>query len=1768
MPASPSRIKNTTITLVTLAVLALATFGYFYFYIQQREDALQARHYRVLNQMRQNILALNDTYLKNAGNNAAKDLQQLQNQAAVMYNDRLQLNNERVARGIEALAGRYGVVSSPLKDSLKAYLLDKFTVQLITSEDVSLKGAAFEIGERFLTRKCDNSSIDQPFQVNDSTGVFVRDCQSVIVEQNGIERSIDFINIPDVKLEITFEEFDDYYKQKINLNYKLREYENTATGYRQSILRKAPDGWELVYTDTILTREGAYEFELTRPFDDLISKVLREDIFDEFVVYRVLQDSAAIKSRNSKYESIFQTFEENFFSRQLAGEMDSLLSRQLDSEKRHNISGVPFRIYLQPLHLLRGEELFVCGLVDQGQFESEKARIPPLIILFIVLAVFMVLLAFPSLKLLLMSKHESLSVSDLFLSLISLIMGTSMVVLMLFNGYRVFLEDEKQRKGELEGLHQEISEALFAELKDIHTQLKHYDTLEAAFKLPNPQEGSIMRVLSNPDDTLLYPRYYPYFNALLWATPDARIGKEITPRENPTPKVDITGRKYLERFRENQAWNLPYPEESKAFMLESILTRTTGDQLAVVSTNSQTQAPIVFLSTYLHSVIHPVMPLGYGFCILNQEGDVLFHSDKSRNLQENFLEECSLKDLRSTMYSRAALHAEGSYLGVDHNFYLKPLDKLPLFLITFENKSFYRMAHAQALSLNILFALAFLAFVLLFLALLYIFRPTASSLKHSSYVLDWLRPTQLNTNNYRRLFLMNLVILLALIFTVRQADDLTSIILILGSNFYVFVLAFFHLNRNSFKEFNWNKYWHISVALGLIFLVFNGVAALVKGVDFGKVLSFELIPVLFTVVVLESIVSKPLRRASVFKPISDRIRLFLTTEQQAPGVQRQLIALHKRWSLFLNHRRSYRFFLLSWLAFSSIFPALKFYQISYDHERKLLTQLTHIQLDKDIQKRNIRIDQLYRSIQPGDEFLRTLKHKGIYTKPYFNTSFDAPDSRNINLAITLLNPDSNFSDPAIPQEVVLYKDTLELFRLPDSLRTGQEVHSSNLFNDPLLTIQTAHNRTMGLHYSAHESANHYSIQGMIDRQQLKDWLKEDESLSLEGVQTELHHESEGLTYKVFRKDSDSLAFSGKAQIEVTFQLLRPNTVENDEASRSLASTLALFRPRFSETVRQTNQVNYDRSANELWYWINDDQRLFYFNNQQQHSISSVLSKYAFPSLFKKGGLGLLFWSIFMAGIFVLYKLLNFHINRLFAQDVINRGGTPLHSNIRLLLNTKEHVFLVVPPPPIVSDYFDILKWKASRNQAKTKVPQIIDMRQMEGKNPETEALEGELKINPDSPFLVLDYFDYQIEKPKIYKARMRVLTQLWHSYPDKQLIIISNKSQISSPGIKDETENEDGNTPEKHKILFWEEIMSGFVKIIYPVEEWTRLNNLQELHNFTQETPAFLQIVPAKVEQDSLVSGHNLGDLVLKKSRQGTFKYYIRKDGATNHKKADTKTFLLVHSNDEASSLSEKIDFVESKLEQNEHIHLLSTISPVELIKCYADANTEAKERWIGLLSEMTKCFVQINDFQTGPAERAQSRILKESVYSNYLQNIQKELMTQFGDGKTSEEQIIREIEIRAQLYYQALWASCSEQEKYIIHDVANDGIVNSKNREVFNRLLEKGLIVIRGDNPRLMNKSFRDFILTRIKPEDLQKMTKKVKEGSSWNQARVLITVVILALGAFVFYTQGDLIDSTLAFFTGLAAFVPFLREVVSNVSMPETNMSNFFPKQWRSKK
>jgi hypothetical protein len=218
--------------------------------------------------------------------------------------------------------------------------------------------------------------------------------------------------------------------------------------------------------------------------------------------------------------------------------------------------------------------------------------------------------------------------------------------------------------------------------------------------------------------------------------------------------------------------------------------------------------------------------------------------------------------------------------------------------------------------------------------------------------------------------------------------------------------------------------------------------------------------------------------------------------------------------------------------------------------------------------------------------------------------------------------------------------------------------------------------------------------------------------------------------------------------------------------------------------------------------------------------------------------------------------------------------------------------------------------------------------------------------------------------------------------------------------------------------------------------------------------------------------------------------------------------------------LPEIIEYYEGKLEQlspgkdqppeeiksnyKKIIDLLSEITN-SLVPLYLPLKTNKKEVYPSIdkiydpgIKELIK-----NEFTAAEYFKG----MEQSIYQYY-----KKL--QDNQGPITEEKMILKIQELARPFYNKALNSCSRKEKYVLYDIAQDMLVNANNLEAIDSLLKKGLLVYDGAF-KLMNESFRDFILTAVNRDELELYVNTL--SPKWRSYKT--PLLLIALGVAVFF-------------------------------------------------
>ena len=240
---------------------------------------------------------------------------------------------------------------------------------------------------------------------------------------------------------------------------------------------------------------------------------------------------------------------------------------------------------------------------------------------------------------------------------------------------------------------------------------------------------------------------------------------------------------------------------------------------------------------------------------------------------------------------------------------------------------------------------------------------------------------------------------------------------------------------------------------------------------------------------------------------------------------------------------------------------------------------------------------------------------------------------------------------------------------------------------------------------------------------------------------------------------------------------------------------------------------------------------------------------------------------------------------------------------------------------------------------------------------------------------------------------------------------------------------------------------------------------------------------------------------------------------------------------------------------------LLSTIDPMFYLATESPASVsetgelkaamQLLDRWAAVLSPFQK--MRVDDITVKMFQRLVRRLTKEHpgpAFANLTEAIAKECnhtaqlriigatileersRSQAPEAATTK--IVDEVLDRAETYYRVLWSACTKDERLVLFQLAQDGWANPNNDRAL-RELQRRQVIERPSGFRIMNKSFRKFILNSQYPEEITEWEQEGKQ-SLWKALKVSLITAATLVACWLVYAQQDILNLSLGY---LSAFV-----------------------------
>jgi hypothetical protein len=435
---------------------------------------------------------------------------------------------------------------------------------------------------------------------------------------------------------------------------------------------------------------------------------------------------------------------------------NSDLSAVIDLE----ISGGRWKLFFRPFDFHK-QKLAVGGLIATDRYRAYIRNTPVKYIancIFILVFIFVLL---PFVKIFFLSPNEQINGKDVILTSLSIFLGTTAILIILFYIY-VFTVSEQAFENRMKDISGKLRSDVETEFEKAGEQLNYYSKTYS--QLPDSQRRILYYDTSNIKakkivDSTFCPLIYPNLTRVLWVDSAGNTLAKWNPLTFTTPLTRVTTYEFFRQLKEIESDDNPkndliiYPGKSNTTREYQfyIAKRDTQHVLTLVGDKPIFVRSIgILLAASLNCSTYPVLPPGFGFCIIDNQGNVLLHSDSRRNLSENILAETrgNKRLMGALNYRNSVMVRDAVLYGQRENLFITPVKDQPLAIVVFFDKK------SVTANISRLLHFAITCLLYMFLAItICILCVSASSgdvhkIKFNLHKIEWIRPSAMNRYSY------------------------------------------------------------------------------------------------------------------------------------------------------------------------------------------------------------------------------------------------------------------------------------------------------------------------------------------------------------------------------------------------------------------------------------------------------------------------------------------------------------------------------------------------------------------------------------------------------------------------------------------------------------------------------------------------------------------------------------------------------------------------------------------------------------------------------------------------------------------------------------------------------------------------------------------------------------------------------------------------------------------------------------------------------------
>ena len=453
--------------------------------------------------------------------------------------------------------------------------------------------------------------------------------------------------------------------------------------------------------------------------DDIIIKKKKQDLFDDLFLATdtgyVIPSSQTISI--SKIKKVVELNKKDSVDFSDISSSDAIAKYTLGGEE-YMLFIHPTRMYASPDSNIK-RQWTICGLIRSDKFQTESQAVSANVILVFIVLIILIGLSWPLLKLRFASRYEHIKTSDIIIASLSLLFIAAVLTFTVMDIFVSVYKDNNVDKN-LSSIAADMEKNFQSEIENVNNEL---DSLSKNY-------NSILKInkhllIESIKNFNLNKQPYPYFDMAAWINYESGMQEyKLLMKRKKTSFVPVKNREYYKNVINNNLWNVG---NAKNIFIQPIITWTTGDFITTLSKKVKLKdkyyvGAIDFMPSSLYS---PVLPLGYSFCVIDNDGQVIYHSNSDRNLIENFFTECSsCSNIKAAIKSKTQEYFNTDYWGKEIRGMVYPIKGTPWNIIMMHDKRNLSGNNVLIISLSsslfIIYLIPFFLFVIVFMVLKWI----------------------------------------------------------------------------------------------------------------------------------------------------------------------------------------------------------------------------------------------------------------------------------------------------------------------------------------------------------------------------------------------------------------------------------------------------------------------------------------------------------------------------------------------------------------------------------------------------------------------------------------------------------------------------------------------------------------------------------------------------------------------------------------------------------------------------------------------------------------------------------------------------------------------------------------------------------------------------------------------------------------------------------------------------------------------------------------